>query len=143
MKIFIIGARWHFYAHMLPDIRKAKELLGYKPKYTPEEALRTAVEWMTEEEMSFLYFVERNGNGKGAVSIATVLGHLFDNTQKTRYGKGIGLAFKLYFKEGSVLPKIEKVYLEKLALKGNAITEFFYCCAGRVAVLHQDVKFIL
>ena len=46
-----IGAWWHFYAHMLPDITKAKEKLGYKPKYTPEEALRTAVQWMIDEGM--------------------------------------------------------------------------------------------
>lgn len=44
-----IGAWWHFYAHMLPDISKAKKLLGYKPRYTPEEALSLAVEWMKEE----------------------------------------------------------------------------------------------
>lgn len=46
-----IGAWWHFYAHMLPDISKAKKLLGYKPKYTPEEALKSAVDWMIEEKI--------------------------------------------------------------------------------------------
>lgn len=44
-----IGHWWHFYAHMLPDISKAKKLLGYKPQYTPEQALETAVEWMKAE----------------------------------------------------------------------------------------------
>lgn len=44
-----IGHWWHFYAHMLPDISKAKRLLGYKPQYTPEQALATAVEWMKAE----------------------------------------------------------------------------------------------
>ncbi len=44
-----IGAWWHFYAHMLPDISKAKRLLGYQPKYTPETALRDAVDWMIQE----------------------------------------------------------------------------------------------
>ncbi len=45
------GAWWHFYAHMLPDIGKAKNLLGYAPKYTPEQTMRRAVEWMKEEGM--------------------------------------------------------------------------------------------
>lgn len=44
-----IGNWWHFYAHMCPDISKAKTLLGYKPKYTSEETLRRAVDWMKEE----------------------------------------------------------------------------------------------
>lgn len=43
------SAWWHFYAHMLPDITKAKTLLGYKPKFTPEEALTRAVDWMKQE----------------------------------------------------------------------------------------------
>lgn len=43
------GAWWHFYAHMMPDISKAKNLLGYKPKYTPEQTVRRAVEWMKKE----------------------------------------------------------------------------------------------
>ena len=46
-----IGAWWHFYAHMLPDISKAKTLLGYEPKFTPEQTMRRAVEWMKEEGM--------------------------------------------------------------------------------------------
>ncbi len=44
-----ITAWWHFYAHMQPDISKAKELLGYKLQYTPEEAMKRAVGWMREE----------------------------------------------------------------------------------------------
>lgn len=44
-----MGAWWHFYAHMCPDITKAKTLLGYIPKYTPEQTLRRAVEWMRVE----------------------------------------------------------------------------------------------
>lgn len=43
-----IGHWWHFYAHMCPDISKAKTLLGYKPRYTPEEVLARAVAWMKE-----------------------------------------------------------------------------------------------
>lgn len=46
-----VGAWWHFYAHMLPDITKAKKLLGYAPKFTPEESMRRAVEWMRTEGM--------------------------------------------------------------------------------------------
>ena len=46
-----IGAWWHFYAHMRPDITKAKTLLGYKPKYTPEETIARAVKWMKDENI--------------------------------------------------------------------------------------------
>lgn len=46
-----IGAWWHFYAHMLPDITKAKNLLGYAPKYTPEQSMRRAVQWMRAEKL--------------------------------------------------------------------------------------------
>lgn len=46
-----ITAWWHFYAHMQPDISKAKELLGYEPQYTPEEAMKRAVDWMRQEGM--------------------------------------------------------------------------------------------
>jgi nucleoside-diphosphate-sugar epimerase len=45
------GAWWHFYAHMQPDISKAKRLLGYNPKYTPEETMARAVAWMKEENL--------------------------------------------------------------------------------------------
>lgn len=40
-----IGYWWHFYAHMCPDISKAKSLLGYKPRYTSQEAMTRAVAW--------------------------------------------------------------------------------------------------
>lgn len=46
-----IGAWWHFYSHMCPDISKAKRLLGYEPKYTPEQAMERAVEWMKEQQL--------------------------------------------------------------------------------------------
>ena len=42
---------WHFYAHMVPDITKARTLLGYEPKYTPEQTMRRAVEWMKKESL--------------------------------------------------------------------------------------------
>lgn len=45
------GAWWHFYAHMCPDITKAETLLGYTPKYTPEETLCRAVQWMKEQNI--------------------------------------------------------------------------------------------
>lgn len=45
------GAWWHFYSHMCPDISKAKKLLGYTPKYKPEEALERAVNWMRENKL--------------------------------------------------------------------------------------------
>ncbi|HOE11031.1 MAG TPA: NAD(P)-dependent oxidoreductase [bacterium] len=41
-----IGAYWHFKAHTCPDIRKAARLLGYEPKYTPEQSLERAIRWM-------------------------------------------------------------------------------------------------
>lgn len=44
-----MGAWWHFYADMCPDISKAKLLLGYKPCYTSEEAMERAVIWMKEK----------------------------------------------------------------------------------------------
>lgn len=46
-----IWAWWHFYSNMCPDISKAAELLGYKPKYTPEQAMARAVEWMHEQNL--------------------------------------------------------------------------------------------
>jgi len=46
-----IGAWWHFYAHMCPDISKAKNKLGYRPRFTPEEAIERAVAWMRDEGM--------------------------------------------------------------------------------------------
>lgn len=46
-----VGGWWHFYTHMLPDITKAKALLGYTPKYTPEASMRRAVEWMYAENL--------------------------------------------------------------------------------------------
>lgn len=42
---------WHFKAHMCPDITKAKMLLGYKPKYTPQQTMSRAVEWMKSNKM--------------------------------------------------------------------------------------------
>jgi nucleoside-diphosphate-sugar epimerase len=46
-----IGYWWHFKAHMCPDISKAKKLLGYQPKYTPEMTMRRAVEWMRGQKL--------------------------------------------------------------------------------------------
>lgn len=46
-----MGGWWHFYAHMLPDISKARKLLGYEPRYTVKETMRRAVEWMKEQQL--------------------------------------------------------------------------------------------
>ncbi len=46
-----IGYWWHFYAPMCPDISKARALLGYKPRYTPEETLERAVDWMRAQNL--------------------------------------------------------------------------------------------
>lgn len=46
-----IGNWWHFYAHMCPDDSKARELLGYKQKYSTEESMERAVKWMYDERI--------------------------------------------------------------------------------------------
>lgn len=43
------GANYHFRAHMAPDISRAREALGYRPRHEPEEAMARAVRWMREE----------------------------------------------------------------------------------------------
>jgi len=43
------GSRYHFEAHMCPDISKLRLLLGYEPKYTPEQTMWRAVNWMREQ----------------------------------------------------------------------------------------------
>jgi len=40
------GVRYHHTVHMCVDITKVSELLGYRPVYSPEEALRDAVSWL-------------------------------------------------------------------------------------------------
>lgn len=42
---------WHYKAHMCPDISGARDLLGYEPKYTPEQTLERAVDWMKAEKL--------------------------------------------------------------------------------------------
>lgn len=46
-----IGWYWHFKAHMCPDITKARHLCGYHPKYTPEQTLARAVDWMRQHKL--------------------------------------------------------------------------------------------
>lgn len=46
-----ISGRYHFYAHMLPDISKAQKLLNYNPKYSAEETLSRGVEWMFRQNL--------------------------------------------------------------------------------------------
>jgi len=41
-----LGANFHFLEHMCPDISKISSRLGYRPRYTPEEAMERAVRWM-------------------------------------------------------------------------------------------------
>jgi len=43
------GANFHFRANMCPDITKISSRLGYAPKYTPEQSMARAVEWMREQ----------------------------------------------------------------------------------------------
>ena len=46
-----LGARYHFEVNMCPDITKIRTLLGYSPKYSPEETMNRAVAWMKEQQM--------------------------------------------------------------------------------------------
>lgn len=45
------GANFHFRHHMCPDISKTRRLLGYEPRYTPEQTMERAVNWMRQEGM--------------------------------------------------------------------------------------------
>jgi len=43
-----LSTRYHFQQHMCADITKARLELGYRPRYTPQDALARAVEWMRQ-----------------------------------------------------------------------------------------------
>lgn len=43
------GAYYHFQVNMCPDITKINSVLGFSPKYTTEETLSRAVDWIREE----------------------------------------------------------------------------------------------
>ena len=43
------GASNHFLYHMCPDTTKIRGKLAYRPRYTPEESMRRAGEWMRRE----------------------------------------------------------------------------------------------
>ena len=45
------GSNYHFRGHMCPDISKIRSALGYAPRYTPEETMARAVDWMRREGM--------------------------------------------------------------------------------------------
>lgn len=45
------GARFHYESHMCPDISKLRERLGYEPRFTPEQSLWRAVEWMRQQKL--------------------------------------------------------------------------------------------
>jgi nucleoside-diphosphate-sugar epimerase len=45
------GSRYHYEAHMCPDISKLRTHLGYEPHYTPEQTMRRAVQWMREKKL--------------------------------------------------------------------------------------------
>jgi nucleoside-diphosphate-sugar epimerase len=45
------GANWHFRANMCPDISPISEKIGYRPAYTPEQAMERAVKWMIDEKL--------------------------------------------------------------------------------------------
>lgn len=46
-----LGANYHFSQHMLPDTSKIRAKLNYEPKYSPEEAMERAVEWMKRRKL--------------------------------------------------------------------------------------------
>jgi len=45
------GARYHFEAHMCPDISAIREALGFQPRFTPVETMARAVEWMRGQKL--------------------------------------------------------------------------------------------
>jgi nucleoside-diphosphate-sugar epimerase len=45
------GARFHFEAHMCPDISEARQVLGYEPRFTPAQTMRRAVDWMRQRNL--------------------------------------------------------------------------------------------
>ena len=44
-----IGAHYHFGTHMCPDLTRINAQLGYVPRYTPEQTMERAVNWMRQE----------------------------------------------------------------------------------------------
>ncbi|NLE29728.1 MAG: NAD(P)-dependent oxidoreductase [Phycisphaerae bacterium] len=48
-----LGDHFHFLEHMCPDISKIRLLLGYGPRYTPQETLERAIRWMEKEMPEF------------------------------------------------------------------------------------------
>ncbi len=46
------GANFHFRHHMCPDISKTRKLLGYEPRFTPEQTMERAVKWMRDHELT-------------------------------------------------------------------------------------------
>jgi nucleoside-diphosphate-sugar epimerase len=45
------GANFHFRSHMAPDISKIGRAFGYRPEFTPEQALARGVDWMRNENL--------------------------------------------------------------------------------------------
>lgn len=41
-----MGANFHFLEHMCPDISKTRTKLGFEPRYTPEQTMERAIQWM-------------------------------------------------------------------------------------------------
>lgn len=46
-----MGANFHFMEPMCPDIMKSSTILGYRPRYTPEESMERAARWMFDRRM--------------------------------------------------------------------------------------------
>jgi len=46
-----LGGNYHFKVHMCPDLTKIKARLNYQPRYTPQQTLTRAVDWMREQEL--------------------------------------------------------------------------------------------
>ncbi len=44
-------SRYHFEAHMCPDISPISGALGYEPRFTPEQTMERAVNWMRSRRM--------------------------------------------------------------------------------------------
>lgn len=46
-----LGANFHFTEHMCPDISRISSVLGYRPRYTPEQTMERAVKWMRDRKL--------------------------------------------------------------------------------------------
>ncbi len=44
-------SRYHFEAHMCPDISPIRDAIGYEPRFTPQQTMERAVDWMQSTKL--------------------------------------------------------------------------------------------